>query len=144
MAAILPSKAGRLKSRTWGISTALVRPWWVSRTAPQGRLRDCFASSRSWTAVETHEGRDLHEGAGGEICPVRDRDGERLADEAHALDGEPLRERVEHVARERFEAAGEGVRPDRRVEGSGQSRRLSSRSQDHAGSAPSRGGRSSA
>ena len=40
-----------------------------------------------------HGGRDLHAGAGGEVRPVRDRVGERLADEAHALEGDPLRDR---------------------------------------------------
>ena len=93
----------------------------MSRTAPQGWLKECIAPSPFWKAVEPMEAATCMRARAGEVRPVRDGVRERLADEAHALEGDPLRERVEHGGSRTLRGSGRG-RPSRppRLRGGGQ------------------------
>ena len=93
--------------------TALVRPWWVSKKAPD-RVRDgVHAAEALLECGGAHAGRRQHARAGLDVAAVGAGARQVLADQAHALEGDAVGEGVKARRAVGLEAVGKGVHAGR-------------------------------
>ncbi len=102
------------------MTTALVRPWWVPRSAEQGWLMACMAPRPFWKATAPIDEAASMKARASTLRPSSTATGSHSLHKPHGFQRDALAERVEERAAPRFQRMGQRVHAGPRRDVGGQ------------------------